>query len=207
MQSTAYWLHDQPVDPLVLVPTRDGAPIDLEPFVGASAVLVGPAGQTDAPTVTIATDDDGLSLHVELPALEHAGLNWLRVTLAAAEGRQQRIDAVPVIVQDDDGWHTLASARAEWPDAAGIDDRRLFVLLTIARDEVLTYAPRLPAGTLVPLPYREGQLLQARNRLNAARVGPSGSTGADDGFQLSPFPLDWTVKQLLRPQSGLRYIR
>lgn len=202
MASTYYWLGDQPAEPLVLVPARDGDQIDLSPFTSATADLQQPNGVL----VTVPVGIDADVLNVELPLLDAAGLSWLRITLHGA-GVQNRLDAVPIIVMDDaDGWHTLPSARAEWPDAVKLSDRRLFTLLEVARGQVLAYAPEQQPGTLPPVQWRLAQIMQARNVLNASRVDPSGSAGGQD-FTLTPFPLDWTVKQLLRPQRGLKAVR
>lgn len=203
MQSTAYWLGDAPAAPLALVPVRDGEPVDLEPYSAATALLALPDGTTVPATAAL---EDG-ELTVTLPELTQAGLAWLRVKLATEAGRSDRLDAVPVIVQTDDGWHTLGSARAEWRDAGSIDDRRLWVLLEVAKAEVLAYAPALLVTAPVPLNYRDAQLMHARNRLNAARVDPATGDNGGNGFALTPFPLDWAIKQTLRPQRGAKAIR
>lgn len=119
-------------------------------------------------------------------------------------------------------WHTLDSARDEWNDAPA-DDNRLSVLLTVAYQAVAIYAPKFTAedgtvslgyedpitgvitpvtDTTVPVNYREAQLMQARNHWNSVKVDPSNGAIGDDTFIMKPFPLDWVVKQTIRPQRG-----
>jgi hypothetical protein len=129
------------------------------------------------------------------------GLHQLRCTLTTADGRQQRIDALQIVVHEDDGWHTLPSARSEWRDAPD-QDERLYPLLELAKQQVLAYAPALDEFATPPLHYRQAQLLQARNLWNAGRVDPASGQAGGDSFALTPFPLDWTVKQMLRPKSA-----
>lgn len=211
---TYYFVGDVPPSALVLVPTRAGddgqaVPIELELWQSCAAQLVTPGGGAIPVDATIA-DDGTIAVDLGPDPFPEGGLYLLRLTLerAAADATEatpaiaaarQRIDAVPIVVQADDGWHTLPSARAEWKDAGRISDRRLWVLLDIARTQVSDYAPQLLEGQLPPIAYREAQLMQARNLWNASRVDPSGSSG-EDSFAVTPFPLDWTIKQLLRPK-------
>lgn len=110
-------------------------------------------------------------------------------------------------------WHTTESARDQWIDAP-LDDEQLTELLEVAKQAVLAYAPALPEGSYtledgmvvmvgpdtVPINYRAAQLMQARNVWNSSKASP---TGDFDGgsYSLTTFPLDWQVKQLLRPRS------
>lgn len=111
-------------------------------------------------------------------------------------------------------WHTPESARNAWVDAP-LDDDQLDELLEVAKQAVLAYAPALPEGSYiidddgyivptgpdtVPVNYRSAQLMQARNVWNSSKASPTGDfDGA--GYALTAFPLDWQVKQLLRPRS------
>lgn len=110
-------------------------------------------------------------------------------------------------------WHTLESAREQWVDAP-FDDDQLQDLLDVAQEAVLAYAPALIIGALVivddilvpadenyvPVSYRVAQLMQARNVWNSSKASPSGDF--DNGsYGLTSFPLDWQVKQLLRPRT------
>jgi hypothetical protein len=98
-------------------------------------------------------------------------------------------------------WHTLDTAREAWTDAPYEDDE-LQELLDVARVQCLTYAPGEPTSQMVPLRYRMAQLMQARNLWNASRQDPGGEIGGE-GFAVRVFPMDWAVKNLLRPKSAV----
>lgn len=101
-------------------------------------------------------------------------------------------------------WHTIESARDQWVDAP-LDDEQLTELLEVAKDAVLAYAPSAEDidpedPDEIPTRYRVGQLMQARNVWNSSMASPTGDLdGASYG--LTTFPLDWQVKQLIRPRS------
>jgi hypothetical protein len=52
----------------------------------------------------------------------------------------------------------------------------------------------------VPERFRLAQILQARALYNSVIAGPGDSMGAD-GQSVTVFPMDWSVKNLLRPKS------
>ncbi|QQD75100.1 hypothetical protein I8920_09485 [Curtobacterium sp. YC1] len=115
------------------------------------------------------------------------------------DGRSQRslVDTL-VVVDPDDEWHNVITARLEW-DGAPDQDGTLQRLLSVARDQVEAYAPELPDGAAIPERYRAGQLMQARNTFNASITNGDNSVDLGGGLVISPRPLDWAVKQLLRP--------
>lgn len=113
-------------------------------------------------------------------------------------------------------WHTLESAREYWLDA-DLDDDVLQELLDIAQEQVIAYAPKVydSEGAVVdltaeeadvPTNYRYGQLEQAKNLWNAGRVDASGGVGEGD-FVMRPHPLDWIIKQILRPRRAVPRVR
>ena len=124
-------------------------------------------------------------------------------------------------------WYDVFSARADWADAPA-DDTRLETLLAIAKNAVVSYAPKYTDPTTsvlslgqadpvtgvinpitdstVPPDYRQAQLMQARNIWNATKVDPANAGLGDDQFVIRPFPLDWMVKQLIRPKTGLPWV-
>ena len=102
-------------------------------------------------------------------------------------------------------WHTAGSARLEWPDAPEDEDGGdaiLDSLLEVSKEAVLAYAPAVDEPLVdIPAGYREAQLMQARNVWNSGKASP---TGDFDGgqYSLTTFPLDWQVRQLIRPKVG-----
>lgn len=100
-------------------------------------------------------------------------------------------------------WHTPETARL-WLAGTDLDDALLEVLLEVAKSEVLAFAPALAEAdaNTPPVSYVYAQIQHAQNKLNASRVGPGGDVG-DGTFALSPFPLDWSIRQTLRPKRGI----
>lgn len=114
-------------------------------------------------------------------------------------------------------WHTVESAREQWPDAPVDEDggdEQLTELLAVAKDAILAFAPvstspslvvvddiLVPSEDDVPDGYRMGQLLQARNVWNSSRAGAAGDMDGGS-YGLTSFPLDWQVRQLVRPKRG-----
>lgn len=205
-----YWTGDIPAEDLVLEPARRGEPIDLAPFDPLETTVELRTFNGDLVPADFLVSfetgdvDDIDRVVLEWPAesvFSESGLHTLSVTLQATGGSpRERLAPVYLVVQADDGWHTLDSARIEWADAEALTDIQLFQVLELGRQQVVEYAPNLPEDAVVPLNYRHAQLMQARNLLNAGRA-EGGEQGED--FVLRPFPLDWMVKQVLRPKRGV----
>lgn len=104
-------------------------------------------------------------------------------------------------------WYSLEEAREAWAGAP-MDDYVLLGLLDASKEAVLAYAPeRYSPSDEDPDPditegIRQAHLLQARNIWNAVRVDPAGQYGTET-FQVAAFPLDWQVKQLIRPKRAI----
>lgn len=113
-------------------------------------------------------------------------------------------------------WHTPDTARDQWDDAHGLDDDKLAELLEVARGQVVAYAPERKAdpivaadSTDVPVAYRLAQLRQAQNMWAAQHSDSSGGMGDGAEFELRPIshPLDWHVKQIIRPKGAAPRVR
>ncbi|CAO1650549.1 Head-to-tail adaptor [Salinibacterium sp. NYA9b] len=108
-------------------------------------------------------------------------------------------------------WHDIESVREEWLDAPESDDL-LEELVEVAQQSVVAYAPKLvepedeETEQVIPTNYRYAQLQQVKNLWNAGRVDSSGGVG-DDGFVFRPHPLDWVIKQILRPRRAVPRVR
>lgn len=112
-------------------------------------------------------------------------------------------------------WHDTESARSNWDDAPD-DDEQLDELLEVARDQVVRYAPErktdpivAPDSEAVPVRYRLAQLRQAQNIWAAQNVNSDGAMGDGGEFTLRPVahPLDWHVKQIIRPKGAKPNVR
>jgi hypothetical protein len=109
-------------------------------------------------------------------------------------------------------WYTVEEAQTDWLDAPHGDedeDALLQSYLDAAQEAILAFAPARYSATPTPTDPTEGMrrahLMQAQNLWNATAASPSGNF--DNGsFGLSTFPLDWQVKQLVRPHRGLPVI-
>lgn len=89
-----------------------------------------------------------------------------------------------------------------WPGAADYDFDLGFPL-QCAAIQCAMFAPPLADGVPVPDHYVAAQVLQARALVRAGIVGDSDRAGL--GETVAVFPMDWTVKNLLRPKRGKPY--
>lgn len=201
-----YHLGDSPADETVLTVSSE---IELDGYTIDSIILTDPFGDTVTATITATIDpiDDVILITwpTASPWPTDAGTYWLTVRVKKSDKRTT-LPALPiVIIGPRAGWHNIETARIGWPDATAVDDYILSELLDIAKHDVLEYAPVLEEDDMIPPSYRRAQQMQARNRLNAGSVDPS--TGEDGGtsYSLQPFPLDWHIKQLLRPKRPGRW--
>lgn len=205
-----YYVGDVPAQDLVIDPYRADEIIELDPFSAAEVTLYNSQG---APVDVVGfaafiNYDDNLIV-VEWPEttpFETAGIYELRIAVSNdVSGVSEMIPPVRLAVNEFDGWHTLDSARGDWQDAPGFDPW-LFELLEIARQQVTAYAPALSVGTQPPAAYRQAQLSQARNIWNSTKVDAASGSMGDETFVIRPYPLDWMIKQILRPKTGMPVI-
>lgn len=188
-----YFLGDIPGD----VVATPASVADRFGLTDAAATLTDPSG-----TVRILTGStfDGDTVTVTLPRFDVAGVHVLNITLSGV-GRTAAVAPVRIPVEGPaDGWHTLDSARADWQGAPP-DDAVFYDLLEVAKTQCIAYAPTLDEGSPAPTHYRAAQLLQARGVWNAMRTDPGATTYGPDGYAIPVYPLDWPVKQMLRPQN------
>jgi hypothetical protein len=110
--------------------------------------------------------------------------------------------STPWEVQPYDGWASLEAAREQWADAATMDDDELTQYLAAAYDQCAAYAPALAAGVnVVPASWVQAQITQARAIWRSIEAGDNNGLGPTD-LTVTVFPMDWTVKKLLRPNRG-----
>ena len=87
-----------------------------------------------------------------------------------------------------------------WADSAGLDQASLTVLLTASFVQCAEFVgfEVIPEGT-DPQRFKLAQLMQARALHRSTVAGSNNQFGAE--FPVTVFPMDWTVKTLLRPKT------
>ena len=99
------------------------------------------------------------------------------------------------------GWVTLTQARELWPDADVLGDDVLTTYLASAHESCVAFAPALADGATVPEAWQVAQVMQARAVYRSLKAGARDQVGPD-GFAVTVYPLDWNVRQQLRPKQG-----
>lgn len=109
-------------------------------------------------------------------------------------------------------WYTIVDIEEPevldlWADIAQLSGETISLLLEVARDQVLAYAPALADPAIIPPRYRLAQMRQAVNLYRASIADAGGQVGDDGSFAISPRPMDWHVKNILRPAKGRPRVR
>lgn len=99
-------------------------------------------------------------------------------------------------------WLLSADVVTLWPEAEGIDETLLDILVDAALVQCESYAPDLAEGAAVPANWRLAQLMQVQALWNSSKSGPGDQIGPE-GFTVTTYPMDRTVKNLLRPKRGI----
>ena len=90
---------------------------------------------------------------------------------------------------------------AAWSGAPVENAELCGMLLEVAKEQVLAFAPELTVGDPLPVRWVYAQLMQAENLYNAGRAQSDGDAGTE-GYSFIPRPLDKTVRSIIRPTSG-----
>lgn len=207
---TSYYTNDIPSIEIEIIPEHDGEPLPAT-FTYATPDVYAPDGSK----VTVAgfyikhdddTDEWLFGWPLEAP-FTMPGIYTVVPTFHGYGNAITQIDPVLVVVQEHGPWHSLYTARLGWPGAP-VDDAELYQLLEIAKGQVLDYAPERFSTALAEIPpaFRRAQLMQARNIWNATKVDENNGIGGE-GFSLTVFPMDWSVKNLIRPKRGVGFVR
>lgn len=111
------------------------------------------------------------------------------------------------------GWVDTATDLDDWADRPD-DPDTLAMYLLAAYEQCLAFLPYstdLETGVrttvlpeIIPDRYVLAQVMQARALYRSALAGSGDAIGAD-GMQVTVFPMDWTVKNLLRPRQVGRF--
>lgn len=115
-------------------------------------------------------------------------------------------------------WYSVDGAEAQerlasaWIDAPLDNLETCGMLLSIARTQVLAFAPApedqddatddAPAEAVATDNYVYAQLQHAKTLWNAGRVSSQGDVGGGE-FVFTPRPLDKAIRQMIRPTKGL----
>jgi hypothetical protein len=99
------------------------------------------------------------------------------------------------------GWVDTSDAINQWPEAEDLTEGVLCSHLQAAYEQCVAF---LPPAYLVEWPsqipdrWKQAQMQQARALWRASVTG-SGDQLGGQGLSVTVFPMDWTVKNLLRP--------
>ena len=196
------WVGDVPQSP-----TRadfideTGNTVQISEFDSWEAYMLSPVGEVLG---TLTGEDHGNHLEFtwyETTILEIPGVYKIIVTFFDPLGVEIQAEPFSFVVQEIDGWLTLETARAQWGDAP-LDDVFLHQILDTAKAQCVAYAPALQLGAQVPVTYVQAQLLQARAIYQSVIANQQDSVGVE-GFQVRVFPLDFTIRAMLRPKRAI----
>lgn len=197
----ALWVGDVP-----LSPTRAdfvdevGNPVQITDYSGWTATMYSPKNvQLGQLTGT------GHGQHLEFTwpttsILEESGAHTIVIIFTDPLGVSVQCEPFKFVVQDRDGWLSLEMARAQWSDAP-LDDVFLAQILDAAKVQCVAYAPVLAVDAVIPVNYLHAQLMQSRALYQSVVASQQDNIGVE-GFQVRVFPLDFTIRALLRPKKA-----
>lgn len=199
---SSLWVGDVP-----LSPTRadfvdeTGTPVQVSEYASWSAYMLSPVGEELG---ELSGSEHGNHLDFTWPLttiLEIPGIHTIVVSFFDALGVEVQCEPFKFVVQAIDGWLTLEQARSQWADAP-LDDVFLFQLLDTAKEQCVAYAPALLLGSPVPIRYVQAQLTQARALYQSTIANQADNVGIE-GFAVRVFPLDFTIRAMLRPKRAI----
>lgn len=196
------WVGDVPVSPTRADFVDEvGAPVTISGYASWSAYMLSPTGETLG---TLTGSEQGNHLDFTwytTTILEIPGVHTIVITFFDDLGVELQCEPFKFVVQEIDGWLSLEMARAQWADAP-LDDVFLAQILDAAKLQCIAYAPALAVGAVVPVNYLHAQLMQARALYQSVIANQQDNIGVD-GFQVRVFPLDFTIRALLRPKRAI----
>lgn len=196
------WVGDVPTSPTRADFVDEvGVPVAVGEYASWSAYMLSPTGETLG---TLTGTDHGNHLDFTwytTTILETPGVHTIVITFFDALGVEVQCEPWKFIVQEIDGWLSLEMARAQWADAP-LDDVFLAQILDAAKLQCIAYAPALAVDAVVPVNYLHAQLMQARALYQSVIANQQDNVGVD-GFQVRVFPLDFTIRALLRPKRAI----
>jgi len=165
---------------------------------GAASGTLDVAGQS---LRAVITGDEFYGAWKDL-TLPEVGSYPVYLTVTRDEGAQRFLVDTLVVVDPEDQWLNVITARADW-DGAPTEDGTLYRLLQIAREQVEDYAyPSDLAKAQVPERLRSAQLVQARNTFNSTIFSGDQQQVDLNGNVIYPKPLDPGVRAMIRPKTA-----
>lgn len=92
-----------------------------------------------------------------------------------------------------------------WPGSVDLTDTALELVLAAAREQCEAYGPALPNPEEIPARWVLAQALQAKALSTAGFVSGDDQMGGY-GESVTVYPMDWQVKNLLRPKQGKPFV-
>jgi len=205
---TYFYVGDIPHGDVTVTPALNGEEIELHGQDVIEVILIDPTGE-EITTLTgdVQGQDIDVSFPVDVSVFNEVGVYDL-ICIVDHTSHDELVgvtqaDPIRIVVDDTSAeWATLARTRSQWIDARAIQDDVVFDLLMLAQHQVLEYAPVLEEGASVPLTYKSAQIMQAKNIYNGSLVDSGSGDIGEGSFAIRPFPLDWQIKQMLRPRRG-----
>lgn len=197
------YVGDRPDTPSdIFFHDETGNPAATNHFNTLTTNLYSPAG-VDLGTLTT-TVADGHGIHVAWPTTSKftaPGIYTLRSKFTVTNAELVSAEPLQIVVQQNNGWLTLEQARNLWADAP-LDDVLLYQILDTAKTQCIAYAPVLGITDSVPITYVQAQLMQARAIFQSIIANQNDQVGVE-GFQVRVFPLDFTIRAMLRPKRAI----
>lgn len=179
-----------------------GNPAPTNHFNTLSTTLYSPTGTSLGNLTT--TVNDGHGIHVAwgtTSLFTVPGIYSLRSKFTVTNEELVSAEPLQIVIQAVTGWLTLEQARALWADAP-LDDVLLYQILETAKTQCIAYAPALGLTEPIPANYVQAQALQARAIYQSLIANQQDNVGVE-GFQVRVFPLDFTIRAMLRPKRAI----
>jgi len=198
----ALWIGDVPVSPTRAdFVDEAGNTVNVSEFASWAAVMYGP---TNTLLGSLSGTDHGNHLDFTWPdetILETEGIHTIIIKFFDALGVTIQCEPWKFAVQKRASWLSLEQARGQWADAP-LDDVFLYQILDSAKNQCIEYAPALAANAVIPLNYLQAQVMQARALYQSVIANQNDQVGIE-GFAVRVFPLDFTIRALLRPKKAI----
>lgn len=198
----ALWIGDVPVSPTRAdFVDEAGNTVQISGYASWTAMMYSP---TNTLLGTLTGSGHGQHLEFIWPEetiLTAEGIHTIIIKFFDTDGVVIQCEPWKFVVQKRASWLSLEQARAQWADAP-LDDIFLFQILDSAKVQCIEYAPALAANAVIPLNYLQAQVMQARALYQSVIANQNDNVGIE-GFAVRVFPLDFTIRALLRPKKAI----